>query len=102
MVNLLKTKPRTEVQLGDYPWPMFPERAGSFPHRITLRSDVEKEKVYAFVQAYTSAYGPGQRKARGDAMLKAWKSIMSKSGDIILNGTVARAFTYMDMAVQSQ
>lgn len=102
MVNILKTKPRTDVQLGDYPWPMFPEPAGSFPRRITLRSDVEKEKVFAFVQAYTSAYGPGQRDKRGDAMVKAWKSIMGRSDDIILNGTVARAFTYMDMAAQSQ
>ena len=102
MVNLLKTKPRTDVQLSDYPWPMFPEPAGSFPQSIALRSDVKKEKVCAFVQAYTSAYGPGQRTARGDAMMKAWKSIMNKSDDIILNGTVARAFTYMDMATQSQ
>jgi len=101
MVNLLKTKPRSDVHLGDYPWPMFPEPAGSFPPRITLRSDVKKEKVYAFVQGYTSVYGPAQRKERGEAMVRAWKSIMDRSEDIILKGTAARACTYMDMAARS-
>ena len=101
MVSLLKTKPRPDIQLGDYPWPMFPEKTGSFPPRITLRSEVKKERVYAFVQAYTSASGPGQRKERGEAMVKAWKSIMDRSEDTILNGTAARAFTYIDMAARS-
>ena len=101
MVNLLKNKPRPDVQLGDYPWPMFPEPPGSFPQRITLRSDVKWEKVDAFVQAYTSAYGPGRRKERGEAMVKAWKSIMDRSEDTILKGTAARAFTYMDRATRS-
>lgn len=102
MVNLLKNKPRTDIQLGDYPWPMFPEPAGSFPQRISLRSEVKKEKVYAFVQAYASAYGPAQQKKRADAMVEAWKSISNKSADMILNGTAARALTYMDMAARSQ
>ena len=101
MVNLLKTKPCQNIQLGDYPWPMFPESADSFPRRINLRVDVKKEKVCAFVQAYTSAYGSGKRKERGEAMVKAWKSIMDRSEDTILNGTAARAFTYMDMAARS-
>ncbi len=102
MVNLLKTKPRTDIQLGDYPWPMFPEPAGSFPQRIAFRSEVNKGKVCACVPAYTSAYGPGRRKERGDAMVKAWKSIVGRSEDLILNGTVARAFSYIDMAARSQ
>ena len=102
MVNLLKNKPRADIQLGDYPWPMFPEPAGSFPPRITLRSEVKKEKVHAFVQAYASAYGPAQQKRRADAMVEAWKSISNKSQDMILNGTAASAFTYMDMAARSQ
>jgi hypothetical protein len=101
MINLLKTKPRPDIQLGDYPWPMLPEPAGSFPRRITLRSEVKKEKVYAFARAYASAYGPGQQKERGEAMVKGWKSIMDKSEDAILNGTAARAFTYMDMVARS-
>ena len=101
MINLLKTKPRPDIQLGDYPWPMLPEPAGSFPQRITLRSDVKKEKVFAFVQEYASLYGRGRRKERGEAMVKAWQSVMSRSGDPILNGTAARAFTYMDMATRS-
>ena len=101
MIELLKTKPRPDIQLGDYPWPMLPEPAGDFPRRITLRSEVEKEKVFAFVRDYASLYGPGQRKERGEAMMKAWQSIMNRSGDPILNGTAARAFTYMDMATRS-
>lgn len=101
MIELLKTKPRPDIQLGDYPWPMLPERSGDFPRRITLRSEVEKEKVFAFVRDYASLYGPGQRKERGEAMMKAWQSIMNRSGDAILNGTAARAFTYMDMATRS-
>jgi hypothetical protein len=101
MINELKTKPPLYIQLGDYPWPMLPDPAGSFPKRITMRSDVKKEKVYAFVQAYASISESGRRKERGEAMLKAWKSIMDRSEDIILNGTAARAFTYMDMAARS-
>jgi hypothetical protein len=101
MINLLKNKPRPDVQLGDYPWPMFPEPSFSFPQRITLRSEVTKEKVVAFVRAYASAYGLEQRGNRGEAMLKAWRSIMDRSEDAILKGTAARAFTYMDMATRS-
>lgn len=101
MIDLLKTKPCADIHLNDYPWPMFPEAAGSFPQRITLRSQVDKEKVYAFVRAYVSAYGPGRRKERGEAMTKAWKSIAARSTDGILRGTASRAFTYMDMATRS-
>jgi hypothetical protein len=101
MIDLLKSKPRPDIQLADYPWPMFPDLTASFPPRLTLRSDVKKEKVHEFVQAYASAYGSAQRKERGEAMLKAWQLIMNRSEDSILKGTAARAFTYMDMAARS-
>lgn len=100
MLEALQQPSSATIRLIDLPWPMLPSPSSlSYPPVIVYRTDIARDRVEAFVKAYCDTGEKGKKSA--EKMLKDWKGILGKSSDALLNGTINRTISFLQMALNN-